>query len=86
MQKHEKIAGKRTRRNIIFGLLMTIVLLMSYLEFVAIKNYYLINKILFVFIILAMVYHLSDWRCSKCDSYLGRDNPKYCSKCGCKIQ
>lgn len=34
-----------------------------------------------------LVFSLFNWRCPKCNGYLGRSlNPRYCSKCGAQLR
>jgi hypothetical protein len=38
-------------------------------------------------ILLGLLFSLKNWRCPACDSYLRKNtNPKFCPKCGVKLQ
>jgi rubrerythrin len=47
-------------------------------------------ELLYIFAVIIMVliiFSLFNWRCPACGRYLGRAvNPKFCSRCGAKLQ
>lgn len=47
-------------------------------------------ELLYLFIaiiIAAIIFSFYNWRCPSCEKYLGKGiNPKFCSKCGAKLQ
>ena len=47
----------------------------------------LVGAVSLVFIFGAVAFSFWNWRCPACSKYLGRSiNPKFCAKCGCKLQ
>lgn len=40
------------------------------------------EKIGSILVFVALIFSKFNWRCPKCNSYLGKGNPKHCIKCG----
>lgn len=74
-----QVYHKRKRRQIIVPLLI----LIPTLVYVYKANYLIATIIL----ILAGVFTLINWRCPKCNHFLGKgNNPSSCPKCSCKLK
>lgn len=79
MGDFENVFKKRKKMQILVTIVAALAVMVSYFT-----N---LQTIVLVIVIGLVVFTRFNWRCPKCNKYLGRSgNPTHCSNCGEKLQ
>lgn len=87
---YEKFSKKKKRKNIVTAFMLFVfilcMLIANDLEQVPPFVRDLMVPVLTILLIVFIVFMLVNWRCPRCNAYLGREmTPKYCPHCGVQL-
>lgn len=82
-----KYKAVKNRRNVLFLILIALLIGITVIENLDFDKKEMLIKLLLGLIVFGIFFLFADYRCPKCDSFLGKNTSNnYCSKCGLKLQ